>query len=221
LKATLLQEIRQTLGSAISPNLNSRSKGFDLYEAYVFTLGIDACNRLQVPITYKNRDGSPASTFNFRTGPGSLARGPYSHAEIRLGARKPLIEAHVGVKVMGLSKVEHEMDFSMISKEEADFCRDKDVFPRHNKVVLAAECKFYTRRGVGIAMGRGFVGLSDDLGRRDTFFVMNRPAARIEQFVDRHNKWGCFSPVAPAFADETGRLISSFQTVLKKLRSKN
>jgi hypothetical protein len=215
----LLQAIRQTLGSAVPPNLTSKSKGFDLYEAYIFTLGIEACKKLQLPVVYRNQDGSPASIFRFRTGPGSLARGVYSHAEIWLGAQKPTLEAHVGVKVMGLSKVEHELDFSIILKEEADFCRRNDVLPRHSKVVLAAECKFYMRRGIGIAMGRGFLGLSDDLGQRDTFFVMNRPAMRVERFVDRHNRWGCFSPVAPSSTDEKIRLVSSFQTVLKKFRS--
>ena len=215
----LLQSIRKTLGSAVAPNLTSKSKGFDLYEAYIFTLGIEACRKLQLPVAYKNQDGSLASTFRFRTGPGSLARGGYSHAEIRLGPKRPLLEAHVGVKVMGLSKVEHELDFSILLKEEADFCRRNDVLPRHNKVVLAAECKFYMRRGVGIAMGRGFLGLSDDLGHRDTFFVMNRPAVRVERFVDRHNRWGCFSPVAPVSTDEKTRLVSCFQTVLKKFRS--
>jgi hypothetical protein len=215
----LLQAIRQTLGSAVPPNLTSKSKGFDLYEAYIFTLGLEACRKLQLPIAYKNPDGSAASTFCFRTGPGSLARGSYSHAEIILGLRKPTLEAHVGVKVMGLSKVEHELDFSIILKEEADFCRRNDVLPRHNRVILAAECKFYMRRAVGIAMGRGFLGLSDDLGQRDTFFIMNRQAKRVEQFVDRHNRWGCFSPVAPSSTDERVRLVSSFQTVLKKFRS--
>src|SRR6059058_5888429 len=95
----LLHAIRQTLGGAVSPNLTSRAKGFDLYEAYIFTLGVEACKRLGFSIAYKNRDGSSATTFCFRTGPGSLARGPYSHAEIRIGARKPIVEAHVGVKV--------------------------------------------------------------------------------------------------------------------------
>jgi hypothetical protein len=215
----LLQAIRQTLGAAVPPNLTSRSKGFDLYEAYIFTLGLEACKKLQLPITYRSRNGSVATAFRFRTGPGSLARGDYSHAEISLGNGKPPLEAHVGVKVMGLSKVEHELDFSVILKDEADFCRRNDVLPRHSKVVLAAECKFYMRRGVGIAMGRGFLGLSDDLGQRDTFFVMNRPALRVERFVDRHNRWGCFSPVAPSSIDEEIRLVGSFQTVLKKFRS--
>jgi hypothetical protein len=219
MRSALLQEIRQALGNAIAPNLTTRSKGYDLYEAYVFALGVNACKNLKLSVIFKNRDGSQSSRFRFRTGPGSLARGTYSHAEIALGIRKPVIEAHVGIKAMGLSKVEHELDFSILLKEEADFCRTRDVLPRHNKIVLAAECKFYSRRGVGIAMGRGFLGLSDDLGQRDTFFVMNRPAARLEQFIDRHNKWGCFSPVAPAFTDEPTRLISSFQTVVKKFRS--
>jgi hypothetical protein len=163
MRATLVQEIREALGSAVSPNLNSRSKGFDLFEAYVFALGIKACTKLKLPISYKNTDGTAASTFRFRTSPGSLARSLYSHAEIQLGTRKPAIEAHVGAKVMGVSKVEHEMDFSIIFKDEADFCRRNDVLPRHSKVVMATECKFYTRQSVGIAMGRAFVGLCADL----------------------------------------------------------
>lgn len=215
----LLQAIRQALGAAITPNLTTQSHGFDLYEAYVFALGIRAVRNLHLQVVYKNTDRRVAPVFLFRTSPGNIARGLYTHAEIDLGRGKPAIEAHVGVRVMGLSKIDHELDYSVLLKEEAEFCRRNDVLPRHNKVILAAECKFYTEHGVGIAMGRGFLGLSDELGHRDTFFVMNRPAPRVDRLLDKHNRWGCFSPVVPGSPEEQNRLIGSIQTVLKKYRS--
>lgn len=220
MRSQLLAEIKQVLGNATSPSLTSKSKGYDLYEAYVFSLVVRAALRSGAQVRYENRDLSNATTFVFRTSPGEIAAGNYSHALLTF-ARKPQLEAHVGIYVSGVSKIPHEADVCVLLRDEAVFCRRSNVrvFPRYSSVELAAECKFYESSGIGVALGRGFMGLSKDFASRQSFFVMSREAMRVKALLAHHKQHWATS-IVPGSPLTLNRLIGNFETVFENFKAK-
>ena len=220
MRAQLLGEIQNVLGNAVSPNLTSRSKGYDLYEAYVFSLVVHAAQRSGANVRYENRDGSTPTTFVFRTSPGEIASGNYSHAVFSFNM-KPELEAHVGIYISGTSKIPHEADVCVLFREEADFCRTSipSVIPRYSSVVLAAECKFYESSGIGVVLGRAFMGLNKDFGSRPNFFVMSREAIRVKALLAHHKQFWATS-IVPGSAVSLNRLIGNFETVFENFKAK-
>lgn len=220
MRAQLLSEIRQVLGNAVTPNLTSKSKGYDLYEAYVFSLVVRASQRSGAQVRYENTRGSPPATFVFRTGPGEIASGNYSHAVLSF-PRKPALEAHVGIYVTGVSKIPHEADVCVLLRDEAVFCRGSSVrvFPRYSSLALTAECKFYESSGIGVALGRGFMGLSKDFSSRQNFFVMSRDAMRVKALLAHHKQHWATS-IVPSSPLTLNRLIGNFETVFENFKAK-
>jgi hypothetical protein len=54
-------------------------------------------------------------------------------------------------------------------------CRAEQVHPRASKVIIATECKFYTV-DIQLALGRGFLGLTSDIHRKERYFITNGPS---------------------------------------------
>src|SRR5258706_11949688 len=108
----LLAEIEQALSSALTPSLTRWSDGADLYEAYVFSLILDAATVEGAVISFRNVDGTPPTTFTFRTSPGHIysRRRAYSHALLQFSDVPLLLEVHTGVYVSGKSGLIHEAD---------------------------------------------------------------------------------------------------------------
>src|SRR5690349_13020843 len=89
--------------SAAGPlNLSSSSELCDLFEAYVFSIVLDAAVRegADLPICFENIHGAMSSQVMFRTGPGRIfpsnsspTTPPYTHAIIQF-ANKPALELH-------------------------------------------------------------------------------------------------------------------------------
>jgi hypothetical protein len=122
----LLMQIQASLGSAISSSLSTASDTSDIFEAYVFSLAIEAARTEGASISYRDVLGGVPTTFVFRTSPGYIfsTTNPYTHAVI-LFTNKPPLEAHVGVRVVGKSGVLHECDVAVVEQVEAETCRRK------------------------------------------------------------------------------------------------
>lgn len=147
----LISSIEQALGPALALSLTNASAGADLYEAYVFSLILDAAAIEGASITFKDVNGDDPATFIFRTSPGHIYSKAqlYSHAVLEFSDVPPL-EAHTGVYVSGKSGLIHEADVLVLLAEEANTCRDNDVPPRSHQALLAVECKFYS---AGLQLG--------------------------------------------------------------------
>jgi len=220
MRAQLLADIKQVLGKAVPPNLTSRSKGHDLYEAYIFTLVVRAAKRSAAIVGYRNRDGSAPKTFMFRTGPGEIASGNYSHAVLAFFG-KPELEVHTDIYISGASKVPHESDVCVLLRDEATLCRTSPLqpLPRYSSLKLAVECKFYESSGIGVALGRGVMGLSKEFGARRTFFVTSREAASVEALLAHHGQpWA--TAVVPKSTEKVNRLVSNFETIFENFKAK-
>lgn len=212
----LLNQIRAALGSSINPNLTTRSAVFDLFEAYIFSFLIEAArSEPNAQIEYMNTNGAKATTFTFRTSPGQIFNGLYTHAEIIFERKRPL-EVHVGVRVSGISKVLHECDVLLLEKSEAEICRNGNVSPQSSKAILAAECKYYSPRNFGIDLAREFLGLTSDFSSNcKYYFIYNTTSRSVEELLAHHKKGCWFRYVVPDHLADVDLLKSEFRNAIK------
>ncbi|WP_159009336.1 hypothetical protein [Bradyrhizobium sp. S69] len=184
----LIADIKAALSGALSPNLTAGSNGDDLYEAYIWTVVLDAARNKGATILFKDVFGNnPTSTFYFRTSPGEIWWNSknYCHAEIQFPTCTPL-EAHIGIYVEGRSKVRHECDVAILFKTEADICRSKNALPRASKVIMSVEAKYYVGSTLGLGLGRAFLGLCNEIQRLNRFFIATSPSKSIAKLLSKH-----------------------------------
>ena len=214
----LLTQIQSTL-STITPSVSTASNTSDIFEAYVFSLVIEAANIEGATIFYRDVNGNTPSTFVFRTSPGYIfsTRQPYTHAVI-LFDNKPALEAHLGVRVVGKSGVLHECDVAVIEQDEAETCRKRQVAPRSSKVLVAVECKFYST-SLQLNLARSFIGLTSDLSTKQPVFVTNSASPSLEKLLSAKGKdWE--HNLIPSSSVEVMRLRHKFQTAFQNFKAK-
>jgi hypothetical protein len=218
----MLTDIQSALGQAALPSLTAASAASDIYEAYLFSIVLDAAWAEGGRVSFGCINGGPPNPFVFRTSPGYIASNEhnYGYAIIEFAGR-PILEAHVGVRVDGHSHVLHECDVSVLLQEEAELCRNRlplMVAPRSSKVIIAVEAKHYTG-GVPLHLGRAFLGLETDLSAERMFFVSNREAGSIEKLL-AHKRRLWDSRVNPTEPDRVTRLLHSFRNAFKDFIAK-
>ena len=141
-----------------------------IYEAYVFGLCLHAVRDLGAsPILtgIKDRTGP----FIFRGAPGQIYSETKNFGYARFELNGEIFEIHCSIEYRGRSKMNHELDVSIIRGFDAEKCRDRrsPATPGTKSLVGAWECKF--RAGKLPKMeGRAFVGLMADMG---TSFRLN------------------------------------------------
>jgi hypothetical protein len=229
----LLNEIQAALGGAITPSL-TRADPSGLFEGYILGLVLRAAinEGARTPIDYEDVNGNMnPPIFEFRTSPGYIAsqRKAYTHAIIAF-PNKPILEAHIGIRVEGNSGVLHECDVAVLTQTEATRCRRESIpgrpgragiwiSPKVAQIVLAVECKFYTPANLGLNLARSFVGLGSDISSRcDTYFVTNTSSQSVELFLAEKGKnW--FRDVVPTALNDTGLLVNQFQRTFRNFRT--
>jgi hypothetical protein len=218
-----LSEIQDALGSSITPSLTTADDASDGFEAYLFGLVIRAAQNEGATISFRDVFYTIPTNFVFRTSPGYISsrERPYTYAIIAFPGR-PILEAHVGVRISGISKILHECDVAVIDQNEAEICRqNQNVHPRHGKVIMAVECKFYTNR-VSLNLVRSFVGLISDISKRERFFVVNTPLSQrdtIQTYLSAHTQ-GWEHEVVPGSTNALSRLMGAFQNTFKNYKAR-
>lgn len=215
----LLDEIQLSLGSAILPSLTTASDVSDIFEAYIFSLVIDAARIENATVEYRNVLNQIPAIFVFRTSPGYIfsKRHPYTHALISFVGKPPL-EIHLGVRVVGKSGVLHECDVAVIENAEAETCRRESVPPRSSKVLIAVEGKFYSTP-LQLHLARAFLGLASDLSAKNQMFVTNSSSESIEKLLSGHGKqWE--HNLTPNATREVMRLRHKFQEAFQHYKAK-
>jgi hypothetical protein len=208
-------------------NLSSSSELCDLFEAYVFSIVLDAAMRegASLPIQFENIYGATATQVTFRTSPGRIfpssptaTTPPYTHAIIQF-ANKPALELHQGIYVSGKSGLLHECDIAILLRSEGQTCRQNRVHPRCAKVVFASECKFYAG-GLGIGLARGFLGLTTDIWKQGRFFVSNSASSSSQKLLTHHDrKWA--ESLVPADATRTNRFRALVERIFEEFKASN
>lgn len=219
IRPDLLNEIAQTLGTALVPNFTAASDACDLFEAYVFTLVLRAAQAEQGAVTFQNVDGTAPTTFTFRTSPGHIwsRNRQYTHAVVTF-PNKPVLEAHTGIYVTGTSQVMHEADVLVVRRDEAETCRQGRADPRYRHIALTAECKFYATT-LPLHLARGFLGLCSDFSGKEAYFVTNTQAASVERLLShKRKKWD--HQVVPQRQGNVTRLINLLQDTFKNFKAR-
>ena len=216
---TLLAQIQAALGPALTPSLTLASSGWDVFEAYVLSLILDAAETEGAAIGFLNVDGSIQTQFTFRTNPGHIwwDSQPFSYATIQFPST-PLLEAHMGVYVSGKSGLIHEADVLVLLSDEAGLARLNQVPPRSKRSIIATECKFYAAN-LQIGLARGFVGLCSDLSTRDCYFVSNSGSISVEKLLTYHHKhWE--SRLEPGTPIVVTRFVAEIQSAFKHFKTR-
>ena len=186
----LIADIESIVSSAAAVGYAQPSATNDIYENYIWALCLQAATQHGARVTYETVHARPASTLVFRTSPGAIYSDVYEYTHAVLNfAGCPLLEVHVGVRVTGKSRVLHECDVAVIDGAEAQLCRAEQVHPRASKVLIAAECKFYTS-AIQLHLGRGFLGLTSDIHRKERYFITNGQSQSVIKLIAHHgSEW--------------------------------
>lgn len=219
LPTELLNQIQLALGSTTLSSLTIESDVSDIFEAYIFSLVIEAAKIENASIEYRDVRNQKPSIFVFRTSPGYIfsKRQAYTHALISF-ARRPPLEVHVGVRVVGKSGVLHECDVAVIENAEAETCRQQLVPPRSSKVLIAVESKFYSTP-LQLHLARSFLGLASDLSAKNPMFVTNSSSGSIEKLLSGHGReWE--HNLTPNAIREVMRLRHKFQDAFQHYKAK-
>lgn len=216
----MLASITSVLGPAISTSPVAASSLSDIFEAYTFTLIIQAARDEGATVDFKSRTGASVTSLILRTSPGHIysTAHDYTHAVIEFPGR-PALEAHTGIKVAGKSGVLHELDVAVLERSEAESCRINSVSPRSSKVRIAVECKFYTS-ALQLHLARGFLGLIADISAKSPFFVTNTSSVSVEKLLSHRAKHGWEKDITPTCLNrEVERLLHSFRNSYKNYKA--
>lgn len=213
----LISAIESIVASAATAGYSSATATNDIYENYVWALCLAAARQHGASIRYEDYNEQSTTSLVFRTAPGAIysSAHPYTHAAIEFPGC-PTLEAHVGIRVTGRSRVLHECDVAVVDREEARLCRANQVHPRASKVILAAECKFYTS-ALQLHLGRGFLGLTSDIYRKERYFITNGQSPSVTKLIAHHqSEWECgvypTSPEADALLHSFARAFRNYKT---------
>jgi hypothetical protein len=159
----------------------------DMFELYLLSLVATAAEEEEATlIEFRDASNTRATTLWFRRSPGSLhVAGAFTHLRIEFPDREAL-EAHVGVRVRGVSGVAHECDVAVLKESECDRSRANLLLPRSQGLVLAVEGKYYSD-SLPLHMGRGVLGLGKELKGKATALVTNIGANDIVHMVMHHH----------------------------------
>jgi len=214
----LLNEVKAALGAYVTPRL-TKSAASDLFEAYAFSLLIRAAVLEGAKISFHDPQDNPTKRFIFRTSPGYLWSNTkqYTFAVIEFPNVEPL-EAHIGVRVSGKSRVLHELDVCVLYRSEAETSRRDQVHPRSSKMLIGIECKFYSA-ALNLGLGRAFIGLGTDVTADSTYFMTNSQSPPVEKLLSaRGRNWG--HRVFPGSTTDVDRARSEFQSVFKYFKAR-
>lgn len=217
----LLNQIISNVASATNVNLRISSKVDILYQAYIFSLIVTAARNEGAIVRYESRQSATPRNFIWRAKPGYIYsnRHEYTYAVIEF-VNKPILEIHMGVRVIGKSKVLHECDISVIRRTEALSCYTNAYHPQSSKIILAVECKFYTNN-LDLNLARSFIGLDSDLSiEQGSYFVSNSSSDSVNKFLNNRKKlWE--HNIAPNYPNDVTRLLNLFQKTFEGFKASN
>lgn len=232
LKDDLLKDIKSQLGklgSTLSFTYRSKAEANDLFEAFIFTILLEAAikENVRLPIAFEDTLGNKASNILFRRSPGYIneQKNKYTHAVLNFPTRSDdlELEAHIGIYAVGSSKVPQECDIAVLSRKEGQRCRQirgRKTVVKSTNIVIGVECKCYESSKVALGLGRSFLGLVQDFSSNGKyFFVFNNEKPSVEKMLSHYDK-GWENNLSPTSLKEIESLRNLFQRRFKILKTK-
>lgn len=216
----MIDDLEDALDDCISTINVSLSSDSDIFEAYIFGLVIRAAKEEGADISYQDVNGGNTTSLLFRNSPGVIyfRNKIYTHGVIQF-SDKPILEAHVGIKVAGKSGVLHETDVAVLDRAEAEKCRRTNVSPRSSKILISAECKFYSS-SLQLHLARSFLGLVSDFSVKEPFFVSNTESNSVEKLLSHRTKHWEKNICPTCINDEVDRLTFEYRTCFKNYKAR-
>lgn len=213
----LIGEMENVISASAGIGYSNSSAANDVYEGYIWALCLQAAKLQNGIVSFETSSGQSAYSLIFRTSPGNIfsQSQQYTHANLSFGGCPPL-EVHIGIKVLGKSRVLHECDVAIVEKAEAELCRRESVHPRASKVFMAIECKFYTSN-LQLHLGRGFLGLTNEIHRDERYIISNARSSNVAKLINHHKaewEFGVFPQMqeAQALLQRFARAFRNYRT---------
>ncbi|BAY22636.1 hypothetical protein NIES2100_23990 [Calothrix sp. NIES-2100] len=222
INSSLIQGIRNRLGSAVNIGVTTSNATSDLFEFYIFSIIIKAAENEGANVYYEDIFERNTNHLIFRQSPGQIYWNtqPFTHAVLNFGNNKPLLEVHIGIKVKGQAQVAQECDVCVLYQEEASRCRRKREQPRSSKVLIVAECKHYSS-DLPLHLARSFIGLNSTLTRLegDCYFVSNNTSKNvIKLLANKPHKWAHY--IVPGKTNNLNKLMYAFQVNFQDFKAR-
>ncbi|MET7902620.1 hypothetical protein ABZS86_14525 [Streptomyces sp. NPDC005355] len=164
-RGDLILAIEKAIG-VLSQVYRNDADESDLYEASLLVLALEAAQSAGGTVLLTQDGSTSAPALRFRRAPGNLWSGDFTYALVTFPGLQKQLEIHLGVYMLGSSRVAHECDVAVIDHLEAERSRRGAVHPRHSRGLIASiEAKNYST-SPGLGIGRAFLGLSTELGQK-------------------------------------------------------
>ncbi|WP_214105219.1 hypothetical protein [Acrocarpospora catenulata] len=216
-KADLVLAIEKAIGVLQSVYRNNADES-DLYEASLLALCLEAA-KAAGGTTLLTKDGrTPASALHFRRAPGNLWSGTFTYVLVSFPDTQRKLEIHLGVYVTAsTSKVAHECDVAIIEHQEAERSRRAAVYPRSRGLVAVIEAKHYSS-SPPLGVGRGFLGLAQELGERKCSLVYpSRSSTNLAALIARRSS-EAYEELLPG-KEAAGRLRSRLDQAIRNWKA--
>jgi hypothetical protein len=174
-----------SLLGASAPALMSRARVEKLYEIFVLSCLARALRQLGATLSARDSSDSPTGDLVFRLGPGLIWAPTSAPGFIYVSYKGDEYEIQNGLRVLGHSKVLHELDVCLIDRDEAVRCRTNRINPVPARIKFLAECKYYGD-SLPLGLGREYLGLSKEFNLRVKTIVSNISSDEIHNLVTKH-----------------------------------
>lgn len=213
----LVAAITRELRPVVNPAITKRNSSSDLYEAYLLMLIVRAAKAENAVIDYRTRSGAITTDFVFRTAPGLITSTAqkYTYVHIDVGSARGPLEAHLGIRISGKSRVLHEGDVILLLESEANRARTRNLAPRSHSVLFLAEAKFYAD-WFPLGAARGYMGLCSDLSATGTYLATNTVNKAATRLLDARG-YDHESGLVPK-STAADRFVGEIRNVLAKHR---
>lgn len=213
----LLSEIQTELRrcAAKAPALKARARVDKIYEVYVLSLVMQAVSSLGAQCEVRDHRDNRTSVLSVRLAPGLIYSPTTSPGYVWVSYNGNEYELHNGIRVLGMSRVLHELDVSVVKRDEATKCRANRVDPLHSRFLFLAECKFYGSR-LPLHLGREYLGLIKDFRVNIRTLISNSESDDMHTLITKHRGKENFD-VSPHYQANAHRFVQWLANELRQI----
>lgn len=215
MRPELLQSVNACLRQlgADSPMLQSRARTDKVFEIFAWSCTLRALRDIGATLSARNCVDQPTSTLDFRLAPGLIYNPASAPGFVLANYHGKEYEVQNGLRVLGSSKVLHELDICILNRAHAQRCRRASIDPDSGAVRFLAECKFYGD-SLPLSIGREYLGLSSEFSIRVKTLAANQTSPEVHTLVKRHRGTTHFD-LTPSNATGINQFIGWLATELK------
>lgn len=213
----MIAQIRAELAAlaARAPVLSSPIATEKIYELFVLSCLCRALRSIGATLSARDGQGNLTGVLEFRMAPGVIYSPTRDTGFILVELNGKRYEIHHDIRVLGKSKVLHELDVCLLDEAEAVRCRQLQINPAGKRVRFFAECKFYGSR-LPLQLGREFLGLGREYSLRVKTLISNTGSPEIHQLITTHRCTENFY-VSPASSANVRRFIEWLANELRQV----